>query len=183
MILICHNPSNRPTERQPAIAAQSAIWNACPPGEVVIAPCWQSLDYALAIRENWQTPGDLIIIEHDMAPTLKMIDELVRCPEPQCAQAYWLSGVSTGRREPVLAAYATSLENTIAYGDRYARRVGIGLVKIAKSSRILLPALVGWEGVCTAVNDSVRFERWHIHYPACVHYHGFKFAQKEVTRA
>lgn len=155
------------------------LLDLCPPEEVNIQCCEHSLDYALALRENWHTPGDLIIIEHDMAPTMAMLDALVRCPEPQCAQAYWLSGVSTGLRQPVLAAYGTSLDDTIDYGDPYARRVGIGLVKIAKESRILLPPLVGWEAVCTAVNESVRYNRWHIHYPACMHYHGFQYAKEK----
>lgn len=50
--------------------------------------------YEETLRGLWSVPRDIIILEHDMVPTMHMLHALAECREPLCAQAYRLHFLS-----------------------------------------------------------------------------------------
>ena len=57
--------------------------------DVLLRPCPTETAYEAGLR-RWWGRRDLIVLEHDLDPTLRMLEDLAVCPEPVCAQAYTL---------------------------------------------------------------------------------------------
>jgi hypothetical protein len=58
--------------------------------------CVTPTDYEQAVCNIWGQ-ADCCIAEHDIVPTPDALDQLATCPEPVCAQAYWLSAGAARR--------------------------------------------------------------------------------------
>lgn len=58
--------------------------------EIVHAPLDGDHGYDDALLEAWRAPGDLVLLEHDMVPTLDMLVGMETCEHPLCAQKYRL---------------------------------------------------------------------------------------------
>ena len=54
-------------------------------------------------KSMWETKADLIIMEHDVVPTLEMIDNISKCNEILCTEAYALNKGTTGLEKPVMS--------------------------------------------------------------------------------
>ena len=62
-------------------------------GRVPVAhlPCLEPCDYAHWLDRWWSFAGDLVIVEHDVVPSLDALDGFVGCPQAFCAADYRLS--------------------------------------------------------------------------------------------
>lgn len=145
---------------------------------VIDVPCLSETDYEAALQLLWGV-DDLILVEHDIAPTQAMILSLTTCPHPCCAQAYTLYPATTALDVPVLAhrkdsGYGLSW---ICEGAEFADRAGLGLTKISKAAQLQTPPQVWrtgrWFDVDTRVSEALAVEgfRFHIHWPQVAHHH------------
>lgn len=83
------------------------------PPETAFIPSssWRTIDcsgddyaYARALAEQWRKPGSILIVEHDIVPSIAILQSLVNCPYQWCAAQY-------------------------AYPDRAAPVAGLGCVR------------------------------------------------------
>lgn len=181
LIYYAYTPDTRKWERGPSLRAVDALRAA---GYQVDAhPCRGDKDYSLGLRAAWTHPGDLIILEHDMAPTVAQMDELVACPHPLCAFAYWIVLAQVGHR-PMLSAcvgpmgtlIGNQLNPRILYGTNHAGYSAIGCCKLDQATRSQMAEIPPcyWSEVEMYVNRAVQVAgEWHIHYPVVNHHHGF----------
>lgn len=139
--------------------------------------CQQPYDYADAVRAHWDGDHTLVNVEQDMEPDAGMLESLLECPDPMCGQAYWLSCLSTGRREPLYCAFLGNNFMPLRYGDPHADAMGLGLIKLTAEARRRLgpPDRVLWNQLDYEILRHVRASGslWHVHWPACLHHHGF----------
>jgi hypothetical protein len=117
-------------------------------------PCVEEYDYAEGLNNYWTPRGGVLIVEHDIAPTVDQVRELEQCPELFCAMDYagpgWLS-------------WATVLDTTC-----------IGLAKLSNrlhegNSRQPFVPRVPWRDVGGTLEQC--FGRPHIHPGPVAHYH------------
>ena len=149
--------------------------------------CQGPYDYADAERYHWEGDHTLINIEHDMEPDDGMLEEMLACPEPLCGQAYWLSCLSTGRIESLICAFMGDSFMPIEFGDDRAQAMGLGRVKLTAEGRRALgtPARVKWNELDYEILRHIRSTGllWHVHWPVCIHNHGFMRGENAKLKA
>lgn len=79
---------------------------------------------------------DLIIVEHDIVPTVEMLISLAECPHPLCVQAY------KGNKQFVQMKDTGEAWEPITEGDEWCDIAGLGLVRISKG---IQEEIGGWE--------------------------------------
>jgi hypothetical protein len=136
----------------------------------------QRHEYVRVLRENWLRE-ELVIIEHDVVPTIDMVNWLIKCDHSICAQAFYLYPKSTNLKEPVIA-HRDASERWIKQGVAYAPYWSLGATKITLLAQKVadltrldeLPRgkwLDGWlSEKCAAAGLFA-----HIHYPVAKHNH------------
>lgn len=140
--------------------------------EVINWPCSGPYDYSDGLARVWSHPGDLLIVEHDLAPTIADVARIELCLHPRCAGAYWMSSVTTGRLRPSTSALnRLPSQDFVPPGTPWADLTGIGFARIKESARRRAPVRAEWGWVCEAVNNAVGGP-WHIHWPTIPHHHG-----------
>ena len=173
---------SRPMDQQPTWAYLDTIRGDY---TVIDRKCVLPDGYAALWREHWNGPETLVNIEHDMEPDPGMLEALLCCPEAMCGQAYWLPALSTGRTEALCCAFKDDFQ-PLKYGETQARAMGLGLVKLTPEARraIGMPDLVRWNQLDYEIFRRVRAAGlfWHVHWPACIHNHGFKQGENEKLK-
>ncbi len=97
----------------------------------------QPSEYELFINEYWQQ-DDIIILEHDLVPTEKDLEELIKCKYYICSFNYYLYQCSTLLKYPVIAnrkiIYINNLINYewIKETDDFCDLSSLGFIKINK---------------------------------------------------
>lgn len=136
--------------------------------------CEDLFDYHVGLMKAWDSDGDLIIVEHDMAPTPKQIIDMANCKEEICTRPYWIGPATSGRTDATI-----SITTEVGRPNRevpYAIHSAIGLVKISGSLRKRLPKPNRnvWFSVEGEINKIVQQAglQWHCHYPLVAHNHG-----------
>lgn len=132
--------------------------------------------------ENCKRDGsDLIIIEHDVLPTLRMLWEMSLCDHEVCAQSYQIHPASTHLEESVYCQCAKK-----DYGERWIRNKpfsefvtfsGFGFIRIRNSLMRKVRASIGnYQGLdfrfCNEVEKVLGADFIHVHKPDMVHFHG-----------
>lgn len=163
LILCCHAPGVRPTERAPAMRAIIALreWY-----DLRLVECRGELDYISAVRAAWAEHRVLVNLEHDHAPTHEMIEQLLGCTEPYCVYPYWMSALTTGNVGQAIPSCPPT--DRMGYSDQLA----IGIIKVGWP-RPGMPDGRHWGDVEGAVGAVIGTRR-HIHTPVADHYHGFR---------
>jgi hypothetical protein len=152
-ILHPYVPGLRPVDQAPCWEALSVLrqeWDDV----VYDIPCVGEYDYAEGLDRYWKPYAGVLIVEHDIAPTIEQVRELEGCPGLFCAMDY------AGPSWPSWAAvpYATC----------------IGLAKLSNSlhegstRRPFVPR-VHWHDVAGALEQVIG--RPHIHPGPVAHYH------------
>jgi hypothetical protein len=152
-ILHPYVPGLRPADQAPCWEALSVLrdergW------DVYDIPCVEEYDYAEGLNDWWEALDDVIIVEHDIAPTVEQVRELEECPEPFCSMDYAGPSWSSWAAVP------------------YA--VCIGLAKLSSrlregSTRRPFVPRVHWHDVGGALEQVIG--RPHVHPGPVAHYH------------
>jgi hypothetical protein len=170
-IFIAESTNARKKERIPAQRAFDEL-QADGRWDVIRHPCSGPFDYADGLMAVWGLPGDLIIVEHDLAPTVADVERLELCLHPRCAGTYWMSSITTGYRVAKTSALNTQpRQDFVEPGCKFADMTGIGFVRIHPEQRRTPIKRVVWGDVCGEVNRVVGGP-WHLHWPTIKHYHG-----------
>jgi hypothetical protein len=135
------------------------------------------LGYGDIVREAWTTEGDLVIIEHDNAPTVAQIDAMIACDQPCCTTPYWIGPASTGRPGAYISLLSHATSGSVEEVERSAHS-SIGCVRLRALWRrsVDLPARAIYNQVEATINVRVQSSvgTWHVHWPICQHTHGGK---------
>ena len=168
-VLRAYAPTERPEDQARSLAALATLpddWR------VVHWRCDGPLDYADAVRACWPGGDELVIVEHDNAPTLAQLRSMVECPEPVCTCLYWMGPASSRRWEHVLSGGDPGTEPAdVGIPDR-VQHSGIGCVKLSAGWRrsVTPPDRVIWFDIEGSLNKRVT-GGWHVHWPLCEHAH------------
>lgn len=120
----------------------------------VHVPCFQPLDYARRLQAIWAKGWDIIIVEHDIAPSIPQVTLMETCQSDFCAQDYWLPN-----------------------GDLWshlATEACFGLCRITLAAqRLVVPTpqvpQVTWRELASTL--SPRLPPWHLHTQPADHHH------------
>jgi hypothetical protein len=121
---------------------------------IVDYPCQGDYDYADALEASWSTDEVMVIVEHDIAPTLEQVLELEDCSELFCSMDYAGPGWPSWAVNPDAACIG------LAKLD--------GALRMATTRRPAVPR-VHWHDVGGALVQV--FGRPHIHPGPVAHYH------------
>jgi hypothetical protein len=138
--------------------------------------CIDGTSYDLWFLGYWvSAETDLLIIEHDNAPTPSMVRALDSCPEPICVQDYnYSDGLSVHR----VVVENRALDRII--GEEWTDLYGFGVVrfKLDFIRKHLVPD-IGHQSKTEGPSLDSRFSTWthslgikaHVHYPTSKHNH------------
>lgn len=126
--------------------------------------------YVDALRVLWNHSVRVFVnVEHDMAYSAALVDDLAACPHPYCTFAY----MRRDKREFAQSRTSDgSMRDPIQVGDEWAGWSGIGFCK-AVGPRVQIVHGGHWEIAEALVNGAVPQRangmRWHVHWPAIGH--------------
>ena len=177
------NPTTRPADQIPTWQLLKTFPPEIPRVDWL---CVKPFDYHEGLVTAWQSPGDLIVIEHDNVPTLDQISDMLRCNEACCTTPYWVGPPSTGQtgsivsvnslNNPPITSISRSGHQPNGYTMVRADHSSIGCIKLSAAWRRLvgLPTREVWFAVENSVNIRVAEsgQTWHVHWPMCRHNHG-----------
>jgi hypothetical protein len=143
------------------------------------------IGYGLCFSSYWHNANrdgqDLIIIEHDVLPSLRMLWEMSLCPHPVCAQSYYIHPASTKLEGSVYCQCAKK-----DFGDRWIRDKpfsewvtfsGFGFIRFrhALLSKVQ-PSIGNYQGLdfrfCIKAAETLGDDFIHVHRPEMEHFHG-----------
>lgn len=150
-----HVPTHRPAEQAPCWEALAAAEEAGWPVEHVELSPADPLAYGAALAARWDGPGDWLIVEHDVAPSVELVAEMMACERLTCFAGYG----------PAVESVAATLGCT-RITERARRRTGAWPVPPGITWHVLDAWLTS--GITSALG--LR-ELWHPHGPVA-HYHG-----------
>lgn len=160
-------------------------------------PCRIPLDYWRGIKELWGY-ATIIIMEHDVIPTLDMIRKLISCEHDICGQEYfmWFTGLKDDNRLLVgksifrdfhydkgtdstyLLSTATTYEKRYRYDTtkEYFDFGALGLSKISEGFQHRYKFDIKpteWSKLDSGINHYIMAKgyKWHCHRPLCDHSH------------
>lgn len=143
-------------------------------------PCVGAHDYSLGVKQYWpkSVAHSLIIVEHDMLPTARALNELVECSEPICIVAYRLRSKDAQQAHRVLdpdgeeeSIIGHKRYRWIGQGDTHADLWGLGCVRVRGTEPWPLgnhPA--EWHMLDTVL--SYKLGPAHVHWPEIAHRSG-----------
>ena len=138
-ILYAYNPESRPDDQIETSNAVHSIQNH----RIHYAIVKEDQAYENRIKDLWEMGEPFIILEQDIVPTQKDIDDLENCECDFCASKYRLYPRSTGLKEPV---YAHRIVEEATYSiinrtrwvrdqDEFCDLYGFGLTKITPQGK------------------------------------------------
>ena len=166
--------------------ARAETWAALDPirrwGPVVVvdAPCILPTDYGDALAAVWGRGWDVLVVEHDVIPTLDAVHQLLTCTGPVCAAAYPLHPLTTRLDGSVWSPKSWDGHHYqwVESGADHADTFGLGCTLIRGRLQQLLPA-DQWRGQPWIMLDTVLSELTrargvpvHVHWPSVRHLHG-----------
>lgn len=183
LLLHCYSPHERPEDQVATWEFVEKVREERPGIKIVDIPCTSEGDYPRAWAENWDFDGTLVNLEHDLVPTLQVLDELIDCPSKLCTQAYKIYPLSTALDREVFVQRLASKDEVrfdrwVLEGDAHADYTGLGLAKLEAEVRSTIPTsnierYASWKGFDFSLSNlfHVQGKRWHIHWPAIPHHH------------
>ncbi|MEM3485294.1 MAG: hypothetical protein QXI12_06700 [Candidatus Methanomethyliaceae archaeon] len=147
--------------------------------------CVEGNDYETFIKSWWNHPEDILIWEHDMYPSARMVKSLLRCYHGICVQQYVIKDANDKRvfahrvRELSLMSNDSgyTLERWADDSDQWVELWGFGLTKISYEARTLVPwdrwEPGVWHNLDSRVSEAFYWAgfRAHVHKPVCRHDH------------
>jgi hypothetical protein len=139
-------------------------------------------DYERKFRQLWGK-DDLIVVEHDVVPTMEGLVRLAECPHDLCARVYRFYLASHDEPDKLLGFNMCRVlmpggsQGYVADGETEADFVGFGMTRISMRFQVAHPVLDfpwgGWGNL-----DSRFCEwtcgmglKWHVHWPCAKHNH------------
>lgn len=152
--------------------------------------CIDDTSYEHMIRSLWSCTDDIIIIEHDIVPSIAQYYEIMDCPHQFCAGVYYL--FYEGWKEPVYSAsyWIGSEIHQVKEGDEYCQWPSLGFVKFgAPRPKLTLDDGYidgrdhSWNNLDGALQGTFldnlwveagrpnrdEFKPWHLHWPIVTH--------------
>ena len=136
--------------------------------DAALWPCKDPGNYEVGLRSCWGL-DDLLIWEHDIVPTLTMLEALADCPHPVCAQAYLLHPASSGKATPVYA-HRRTLTRFIEEGETQAAFVGFGLTRISLAVQKRIPSGLFAQNWWGDLDTRFSIKLMELELPACIHW-------------
>jgi len=174
------DPSYLPRRKETIEWLQSHVEELTSRGwRIVECPCEGDDDYENGFRSLWGE-DDLIILEHDVVPTLDALLALADCGRDLCAQAYQFYFRSNDAPGEMLGfnmcrvVLPGGAQGYVPDGADQADFVGFGMTKIARhfqvNNRLDLPA-GRWGDLDSRFCEWVRGRgfTWHVHWPYVKH--------------
>lgn len=134
----------------------------------LMVPCVEDTDYAEGVKLGWESSAEnLVIIEHDIFPTLNQLLEILDCPQPLCNCVYWSGPKHTGLEKPVIPhrMYIPGPFIELSNDIDFVRYSGLGFVKIKRFLREnnKVP-IVHWQNLDVGISHSLALgPLWHLH--------------------
>lgn len=141
--------------------------------EVWPVECVGDFDYSHALGEAWATDRTVVNVEHDVEVSDALIQALLDCPEPLCAQTYPLyaaSGTHGTADGSVYGYVETEPGPWVTEGTLFADWAAPGFIKITAAARVNPFPEKHWLAVEAATNY-FKQGRWHLHWPPVAHHH------------
>ena len=124
--------------------------------------------YWKALKENWMK-DDILLLEHDVLPTVSQINEILDCPHSDCGFRYG-SDKNPNMDNPSAWDFndPKDIMNRKWHYDfkEYADGIVFGLVKISKeyqSKTPIDPPIRFYEGLDTYLSFRGMPHKWHVH--------------------
>lgn len=121
---------------------------------------------------RWHDGRTWLVIEHDIEPSIGLVEEMLECPETMCTRPY---ATGPGQHEAVAQFEAGRVPWSVA--------ASLGCTKIAPAARAHpwpLPQPVHWSRLDTELTSRMTRlpgEMWHLHWGRLVHHHNYEEAQ------
>lgn len=144
-------------------------------GIITTIYCTKPDDYSNGVGTVWNSEcRNLWIIEHDIIPSLGVIEELEKCSYPVCAPLYFSNSSHTGLESDIIPHRFYDSEYNLKWisaGMEFADRVGLGCLKIHKMIREYATdgnALMGlrWQKFDEILTGTIRENagiQFHVH--------------------
>lgn len=123
---------------------------------------------------GWDTADPLVIVEHDVVPTVEQLAAMCDCAAPACTTPYPLR-----HGEPSVWDQLPDADR-IGYRDwsaipEYVGGSSLGCVTLTKALRdeVGPPRRVAWDWLAEAVSDQLVAAGvlWHVHIGPAIHHH------------
>ena len=135
--------------------------------------CQGDFDYSHGLAEAWVSDATVVNVEHDLEVSDTLIQNLIDCPEPLCAQTYPLyaaSGAHGTTDGPIYPYTATNPGAWVSEGTEWAEWAAPGFIKVTPDARVNPFPEKHWLTVEHATNYLTRGP-WHLHWPPVEHHH------------
>jgi hypothetical protein len=166
------NPQTRPAQQVPCWQQLQLL---PPDWRVVDWVCADLFGYAEGLSRVWDGDHDLILVEHDNAPTPEQLLDMVTCPEPVCTRAYWMGPASSQQLDYFISVGFGSAQSPRGSVIPRATHSSVGCTRYSADWRKLVgqPDRTLWYNVENSLNKLVaRYPgTWHCHWPMCEHSH------------
>lgn len=107
-------------------------------------------DYSNGVGAVWNSEcRNLWIIEHDIIPTIGVIEEMEKCPYLICTPLYFSGSLHTGLENDIIPHRFYDHDEKLQWisaGMEWADRSGLGCLKINKMVRHEIPSGI-WQGL------------------------------------
>lgn len=137
-----------------------------------------TIAYGILFSGYWNRGGDLMILEHDVLPTLRMVREMATCPHEVCVQAYRLHPPNYGYPKSMLC-FEDSITGKMAseLHQDFTSYSGFAFIRFKASVQKKVSAIrCQWYGVdtlwCSQARKILGENFIHIHRPEMPHFHG-----------
>lgn len=135
--------------------------------------CVGDFDYSIGLAEAWATTSTVVNVEHDLQVSDDLIQALIDCPHPACAQTYPLyaaSGTHGTDKGPIYPYCEHNPGPWVVFGVEWAEWAAPGFIKIQPEARTGPFPTKHWLSVEAATNHFTAGP-WHLHWPSVEHYH------------
>ena len=141
-------------------------------GVVTTIYCKEDFDYSDGVASVWNSPvRNLWIIEHDIVPTIGVIEELELCPYLACVPLYWTISSHTGLSDKIIPHRFYDHDHKLTWisaNMEWADAVGFGCVKFNKLIRHEFPMIerVHWQRVDHILSHDLALQtgqKFHVH--------------------
>ena len=131
--------------------------------------CEDEFSYWAGLNEWWDSDCTVINVEHDIELTDEVIDGLLACEHPLCAQQYQCHRASSGLWFDVFPAQNQGW--FVTEGTEWAEQSAIGALKICPEARIAPLEKIRWGFLEVSIENAVK-RPVHCHWnPILAHWH------------
>lgn len=134
--------------------------------QVVPVECRDDHDYWRGLSIAWATADTVVNVEHDIQVDDSIIETLLDCPQPLCAQTYPIYYTDGSVAFPYCAPERP--DTWVREGAEWAVWAAPGFIKARRDARLSPLPERHWLEVEQATNEAVNGP-WHLHWPPVQH--------------